>query len=193
METHCKIKEIFLAVLIIFLLALLPYIIDIIKNIINSIKCKSKNLKKDIKPKTQQETKILTQQEKKEITRVNLKRIVIEFPELAKKNPYLISDFKLGLFYFSFIFKKNLTKDFFLDNDCNFINTYKYALFLFPYLYNDNKVAKKAVYYLFSNTWGTITGCKYKDVFSLIDRIRMLLDNDLECNEFDFETNKIIK
>ena len=189
METHCKIKEIFLAVLVIFLLALLPYIIDIIKNIINSIKCKSKNLKKDIKPKTQQETKILTQQEKKEITRENLKIIVIELQELAKKNPYFIGDFKLSLV----IFKKKLTKDFFLDNDYTLLNTYKYALFLFPYLFDDNKVSKKSGIYLFSGQWIIGIGCKHNDVFSLIYRIRMLLDNDLECNEFDFETNKIIK
>ena len=147
-------------------------------------------------------------QQKKELTRKNLERVLTELPLLAEKMPEIKEDFYMDVFGVydglekenlsrcgsvgcllgnsARIFKNEFTDDLFTNNK------FQYTLFgekFFPYLY-DSRVYGDIIWgYLFSISWRRT---KFRDLDSALNRIKNLIANDLECNEFDFETNKII-
>ena len=148
------------------------------------------------------------QQQEKEITRKNLERVLRELPLLVEKNrdiKYLFNMYEYGAYVrltkenlnkcktvgcllgnSARIFEKEFTDDLFIDNK------FKYTLFgikFFPYLYDesDNRTVKWE--YLFDSEW---VYYKFRELEDGLNRIQNLLDNNLECNEFSFETNQII-
>ena len=148
-------------------------------------------------------------QQKKDLTRKNLQRVLRELPKLAEKHPYIRNDFDMGTFgVYDNLKKENLnqcnTVGCLLGNsarifEAEFTNdlflTYGFdsALFgkkFFPYLYEGFGYGKLGYVYLFTGRWSKTKFNKLKDAFQ---RVENLLENDLECNEFSFETNKIIK
>ena len=149
-------------------------------------------------------------QQKKDLTRKNLQRVLNELPLLAEKNPYIRNDFDMGIFgVYDNLKKENL-------NQCNtvgcllgnsarvFVDEFtndlfnKYAGFdsvlfgkkFFPYLYEGFGYRKLGYDYLFAGRWSKTKFYKLKDA---LQRIKNLLDNDLECDKYDYSTNKIIK
>ena len=109
---------------------------------------------------------------------------------------------------YGFIKKENLSKcstsgcllgnaarvfvDEFTDDLFSNSNEFYYDLFcrkFFPYLYVDFDFVTLKWEYLFHIHWA---GTKFNDLNSALQRIENLLENDLECNEFDYTTNKII-
>ena len=151
-------------------------------------------------------------QQKKELTRKNLERVLTELPKLAEKMPEIKRDFNMKNYgVYGFIKKENLSKcstsgcllgnaarvfvDEFTDDLFGDFNEFYYDLFcrkFFPYLYVDfdwEGLKYNRWAYLFNIHWAVT---KFNDFESAIQRIKNLLDNDLECNEFCFETNQII-
>ena len=145
-------------------------------------------------------------QEQKEITRKNLQRVLNELPKLAEKMPEIRRDFNMGVYgvYNSLekeslsecktvgcllgnaarVFKDEFTEDLFSEYG------FWYSLFAgkyFPYLYGINNYLRRD--YLFSENWANT---KFNDLNSALQRIKNLLENDLECKDFDFKTNQII-
>ena len=150
-----------------------------------------------------------TLQEQKELTRKNLQRVLTELQKLAEQMPEIRRDFDMDILgVYNNLEKENLnqcetvgcllgnaarvfvdefTEDLFLEYE------FKYSLFgkkFFPYLYSTNDYFSIRLVYLFGYNWAET---KFKDLDSALQRIKNLLDNDLECNEFDYDTNKIIK
>ena len=148
----------------------------------------------------------LTLQQQKEITRKNLQRVLNELPLLAIKMPEIKKDFNMfGFGVYEKLKKENLNKcktvgcllgnaarifkdeftyDLFIDNK------FDYTLFgkkFFPYLYEGCEYEKWN--YLFYYFWAVT---KFKDLDSSLQRIENLLENNIECNQFSFETNQII-
>ena len=148
-------------------------------------------------------------QEQKEITRKNLERVLTELPKLVKKHPYIRNDFDMDVFgVYEGLKKENL-------NQCNtvgcllgnsarvFVDGFtndlfnKYAGFdsvlfgrkYFPYLYEGFGYSKLGYVYLFAGRWSKTKFYKLKDA---LQRIKNLLANDLECDKYDYSTNKII-
>ena len=152
--------------------------------------------------------------EEKEITRKNLLRILKELPKLAKKFPYIIEGFYMfeyGVFEglkkdnlneccsggcllgnSARIFEKEFSDDLFRSR----YKIFDYKSFgkkFFPYLYDksDSKLENIRWRYLFSANW--INYPKFNDFDSAIERIKNILDNDLEVPSYDYKTNQIIK
>ena len=159
---------------------------------------------------TQQEVLTLPDKQKKEITRKNLQRVLEELPKLSEQIPEIRRDFDMGICgVYEYLKKENLSqcstygcllgnaarifeKEFTEDLFGEF-NGFYYTLFgrkFFPYLYDKYEEPKIGWYYLFSTLW---IFNYFNDLDSAIDRIKNLLDNDLECNKYDYSTNKIIK
>ena len=149
-----------------------------------------------------------TLQQEKELTRKNLQRVLTELPLLAEKMPEIRRDFDMR---YSGVYN-NLTKEnlnqcetvgcllgnaarVFVDEfteDLFLMYEFQYLLFgkkFFPYLYGINDDFNTRVVYLFSYNWAKT---KFKDLDSALQRIKNLLDNDLECKAFDYTTNQII-
>ena len=155
-------------------------------------------------------------QEQKELTRKNLQRVLDELPKLAEQMPEIKRDFDMGVYgVYNNLEKENLgqcgtygcllgnaarifeaefTDDLFSNFSGRFIYR-KFAKKFFPYLYfNEHNMfgidhQKKGWNYLFCEDWA---GTKFNDLNSALQRIENLLANDLECDEFRFETNQII-
>ena len=149
------------------------------------------------------------QQQEKELTRKNLIRVLIELPKLVEKMPEIRRDFNMELYgVYNNLKRENLNEcstiggllgnsaRVFVDeftNDLFIDNKFWYGYFdfkYFPYLDEDGEYPKIKWNYLFSDIWART---KFNDLDSALQRIKNLLDNDLECNEFSFETNKIIE
>ena len=153
--------------------------------------------------------KKLTLKQQKKITIKNLKKVLRELPKLAKKIPEIKQDFNMEILgVYKGLEKENLkqcktvgcllgnaarvfvdefTDDLFIDNIFN------YTLFgqkFFPYLYESYDYLNIRLVYLFNDYWAKT---KFYNLDSALQRIENLLKNDLECKDFDFETNKIIK
>ena len=144
--------------------------------------------------------------EQKELTRKNLQRVLNELPKLAEKMPEIRRDFNMGVYgVYNSLEKENLGqcgtygclignaarvfKDEFTDDLFDEYGFW-YALFgkkFFPYLYGINNYLRRD--YLFSENWANT---KFNDINSALQRIENLLENDLECKDFDFKTNQII-
>ena len=158
---------------------------------------------------TLKEVMCLSEQEKKELTRKNLERVLDKMLPLSVINPKIKWYFNMQRYEeYNGLEKENLseckTPSCLLCNSARFFedeftddlftnNEFDYRLFcrkFFPYLYGDLDCVTLKWAYLFHNYWERT---KFIDVYSSLKRIDNLLDNDLECNEFDFETNKIIK
>ena len=162
--------------------------------------------------------KTFTLKQQKKLTIKNLKKVLRELPKLAKKIPEIKMDFNmkiLGVYNYCKIneLHKCLTSGCLLGNSARifeaeftddlftcFQNTFNYKSFgikYYPYLYdiygNENIRWK----YLFSLRWAKprfvdLNTLYFDDLNSALQRIENLLENDLECNEFDYKTNKII-
>ena len=148
-------------------------------------------------------------QQQKEITRKNLQRVLTELPKFAEKMPEIKRDFGMGIYgVYKGLKKENLSEcktygcllgnaarifeDEFTDDLFDEFNEFYYDLFgrkFFPYLYGDLDCVTLKWEYLFHNYW-VVT--KFNDLNSALQRIQNLLENDLECNAFDYTTNKII-
>ena len=148
-------------------------------------------------------------QQQKEITRKNLQRVLTELPLLAEKMPEIKRDFDMKNYgVYGYIKKENLSEcktsgcllgnaarifaDQFTDDLFGDFNEFYYSLFgikFFPYLYRDFDFVTLKWEYLFHIHWA---GTKFNDLNSALQRIENLLDNDLEFNEFSYETNQII-
>ena len=155
----------------------------------------------------------LTIQQQKEITRKNLQRVLNELPLLAIKMPEIKRDFNMtryGVYNcikienlkncetfgcllgnISRIFEKEFTNDVF-DKSGHF-DYHLFSIKFFPYL-NTELLYRKAILikkwaYLFCGDW---KGTKFGDLDSSLQRIKNLIANDLECNEFSYKTNQII-
>ena len=148
-------------------------------------------------------------QQQKTLTRKNLQRVLEELPKLAEQMPEIKQDFNMGMYgVYAYLEKENLSqcntcgcllgnaarifKNEFTEDLFGCYNKFYYTLFsgkFFPYLYDKYKQPKLGWYYLFSNHW---TFNYFNDFDSAIDRIKNLLANDLECEKFDYSTNKII-
>ena len=148
-------------------------------------------------------------QQQKELTRKNLQRVLRELPKLAKKNPYIKKDFDMKYYrVYNNLKRENLSEcktsgcllgnsarifeDEFTDDLFGEFNEFNYGLFgrkFFPYLYGDLDCVTLKWEYLFNIDWA---GTKFKNLDSALNRIKNLLANDLECNTFDYKTNKII-
>ena len=154
--------------------------------------------------------------EQKELTRKNLQRVLNELPLLAEKMPEIRRDFNMGVYgayqlatkenlgqcgtygcllgNSARIFEAEFTDDLFSNFSGGFIYR-KFAIKFFPYLYfNEHNMfgidhQKKGWNYLFCEDWAVT---KFGNLDSALQRIKNLLDNDLECNEFDLDTNQII-
>ena len=149
--------------------------------------------------------------EQKELTRKNLERVLNELPLLAEKMPEIEKDFDMGNFgIYDKLKKINLNEcgtagcllgnaarifeDEFTDDLFGEVNQqFYYNLFgrkFFPYLYDRYFNGGNIMWgYLFCGFWAKT---KFKDLDSALQRIKNLLDNDLECKAFDYTTNKII-
>ena len=143
----------------------------------------------------------------KEITRKNLLRVLDELPKLAEKMPEIKNDFNMGRYgvynclkienlnqchtygcllgNIARIFEKEFTNDVF-DKSGHF-DYYLFNKKFFPYL---NYYKNKEWEYLFCGDW---KGTKFNKFDDAIERIKNLLDNDLECNNYNYKTNQIIK
>ena len=150
------------------------------------------------------------QQEQKELTRKNLQRVLEELPKLAEQMPEIRRDFDMEIYgVYNNLEKENLGqcgtygclignaarvfKDEFTDDLFDEYNKFDYNLFrkkFFPYLYGGIDYVTLKWVYLFSMDWA---GTKFNDLDSALQRIENLIANDLECNEFCFKTNQIIK
>ena len=147
--------------------------------------------------------------EQKEITRKNLQRVLRELPKLAEKHPYIRNDFDMGTFgVYDNLKRENLNQchtigcllgnsarifEAEFTNDLFLTYGFEYILFgrkYFPYLYGSYDYGNIRWDYLFGSSWFYTEFNKFEDA---LQRVENLLENDLECNEFSFETNKIIK
>ena len=150
----------------------------------------------------------LSEEDKKELTRKNLQRVYNELPKLAEKIPEIKTDFNMGIFGIYDKLKKinfkecgtygcllgnsarlfvNEFTEYFFDIDNKFCYRFFGSVY-FPYM---NIYKYEIAYnYLFSYKWAITKFNKFEDA---IQRIGNLLDNDLICIDFSFETNKIIK
>ena len=144
----------------------------------------------------------------KEITRKNLERVLKELPLLSEQMPEIKQDFNMGIYGVynclkrenlsqcntcgcllgnsARVFKDEFTNDLFKNNNFNY-NLFGFKFF--PYLYGNVYYGNIRWGYLFSGSWGKT---KFGDLKNALQRIKNLLDNDLECNKFNYRTNKII-
>ena len=161
---------------------------------------------------TQQEVLSLPDKQKKEITRKNLQRVLDELPELAKKMPEIIKDFDmeiLGVYEdlgesklyecstagcllgnSARLFIEDFSKDLFNFGSFNTFNYMIYSIKFFPYLHDKDGFKKNNWFYLFAIKWGKTKFNKFEDA---LQRIKNLLDNDLEVDIPCYDTNEIIK
>ena len=160
--------------------------------------------------------KEITLEEKKEITRKNLLRVLEELPKLAEKYFYIRDEFDMtqfgvycNLYIEDFhecktngcllgniarIFEDEIKKGLFQDR-YGLFSYDKFGRKYFPYLYikidRNKNLSKNIIWeYLFDTYWANT---KFNDFDSAIERIKNILDNDLECNKFSYDTNQIIK
>ena len=152
--------------------------------------------------------KTLTLKQQKKLTIKNLKKVLRELPKLVVKMPEIKKDFDMKDFgVYDGLLREELSicgavgcllgnsarifEDEF-NEDLFIYNIFDYTLFgkkYFPYLYSSCIYGDTKWDYLFSGGWERT---KYGDLDSSLNRIKNLLENDLECNTFDYKTNKII-